>query len=378
MKELALKEFAENIKKGNPAYLARAISLAESSLKADRDFVQKLLNELKQFTSSRKPQKGTDPTTKKERIRAFPSKINLSDTNRDKNLITRTLASEVTTKNPIDAVDPDIETLRIGITGPPGAGKSTFIERFGLSLIAQGHKVAVLAVDPSSPVSGGSILGDKTRMQELSRAKEAFIRPSPSRGAMGGVTRSTQVSIALCEAAGFDRIIVESVGVGQSEYAVADMVDVFVVLTIANAGDDLQGIKRGILEFADLVVVNKADGSKVKESQSAAKMLSQAFSILFASDESAPSVIPLSSISDFGWHEFFDAIKTFVDRQLLGSAFQKRRQNQLVSWFEAELRANYEVWLTAHSAEISLLSEKIRSGELDPLSAGQKLRISQK
>ena len=159
-------------------------------------------------------------------------------------------------------------SIRIGITGVPGVGKSTFIEAFGLYLISQGKRVAVLAVDPSSPIAGGSILGDKTRMEELSRREEAFIRPSPAEGALGGVAQKTRESMLLCEAAGYDVILVETVGVGQSEYQVAGMVDFFMVLMLPGGGDELQGIKKGILELADALVINKADG----ESENLAKL----------------------------------------------------------------------------------------------------------
>ena len=151
-------------------------------------------------------------------------------------------------------------SIRIGISGIPGVGKSTFIEALGLLLIEQGHKVCVLAVDPSSPRTGGSILGDKTRMEELSRNQSAFIRPSPSSGTLGGVARRTRESVLVCEAAGFDVVLVETVGVGQSETAVADLVDMFILLIVPGGGDELQGIKKGIVELADLIVVNKADG----------------------------------------------------------------------------------------------------------------------
>jgi len=151
--------------------------------------------------------------------------------------------------------------IRVGVSGTPGVGKSTFIEAFGLHLVAEGHKVAVLAVDPSSPISGGSILGDKTRMEELSRSSHAFIRPSPSQGELGGVARRTREAMLLCEAAGYDVVIVETVGVGQSEIEVADMVDSFLLLLAPGGGDTLQGVKRGVLEISDLVVINKADGA---------------------------------------------------------------------------------------------------------------------
>ena len=159
------------------------------------------------------------------------------------------------------------KSLRVGITGVPGVGKSTFIESFGLFLINKGFKVAVLAIDPSSPISGGSILGDKTRMEQLSQNENAFIRPSPSLGFLGGVAQKTRETILLCEAADFDYVLVETVGVGQSEYEVADMVDFFMVLMLPNAGDELQGIKKGILELADCVVINKADGDILPQAE---------------------------------------------------------------------------------------------------------------
>ena len=162
------------------------------------------------------------------------------------------------------------KAIRLGISGVPGVGKSTFIEAFGLYLIAQGHKVAVLAVDPTSPVTGGSILGDKTRMEQLSRAPEAFIRPSPTGGTLGGVARRTREAMLLCEAAGFDVVIVETVGVGQSETAVNDLVDMFLLLLLPGGGDELQGIKKGIVEIADLICINKADSDLAEEANRAA------------------------------------------------------------------------------------------------------------
>ena len=171
-------------------------------------------------------------------------------------------------------------SVRLGISGVPGVGKSTFIEAFGLQLIAQGHKVAVLAVDPSSKRSGGSILGDKTRMEQLSRAPEAFIRPSPTGGTLGGVARRTREAMLLCEAAGFDVVLVETVGVGQSETAVADMVDVFLLLLLPGGGDELQGIKKGIIELADVVVVNKSDGDLRKTASVTAVQYAEALHLL--------------------------------------------------------------------------------------------------
>ncbi|MBI5163680.1 MAG: methylmalonyl Co-A mutase-associated GTPase MeaB, partial [Magnetospirillum sp.] len=172
--------------------------------------------------------------------------------------------------------------VRVGITGVPGAGKSTFIEAFGLAAIAAGHRLAVLAVDPSSPRSGGSILGDKTRMEELSRDPRAFIRPSPSGGTLGGVARRTREAMLVCEAAGFDVVIVETVGVGQSETAVADMVDMFLLLLVPGGGDELQGLKKGIVELADAIVVNKADGDLAAAAGRAARDYANALHLLAA------------------------------------------------------------------------------------------------
>ncbi len=191
-------------------------------------------------------------------------------------------------------------SIRIGISGIPGVGKSTFIESFGLHLISQGKKIAVLAVDPSSPLSGGSILGDKTRMAQLSREENTFIRPSPTAGELGGVAHKTRESVLLCEAAGFDVIIVETVGVGQSEYEVAGMVDFFLVLMQPNTGDELQGIKKGIIELADALVVNKADGDLKVFAEQARGHYQQALSLLSHNDFWQPKVMTCSALSQTG------------------------------------------------------------------------------
>ena len=187
-------------------------------------------------------------------------------------------------------------SIRIGITGVPGVGKSTFIEAFGLHLIEQGKRVAVLAVDPSSPIAGGSILGDKTRMEELSRRDEAFIRPSPSGGRLGGVAQKTRETMLLCEAAGYDVILVETVGVGQSEYQVAGMVDFFMVLMLPGGGDELQGIKKGIMELADALVINKADGDSEKLATMTSRQYTSAMNLLRHSTFWTPRVMTLSLI----------------------------------------------------------------------------------
>ena len=223
---------------------------------------------------------------------------------------------------------------RIGITGVPGVGKSTFIEAFGMRMIEHGHRVAVLAVDPSSSVSKGSILGDKTRMEELSRSSDAFIRPSPAGGSLGGVARKTRESIVVCEAAGFDMVLVETVGVGQSEITVADMVDFFLVLKLAGAGDELQGIKRGILELADLIAINKADGDNLAAARRARAEFEGALHILRpgAEDQWTPKVVTSSAVTGAGLDEIHDII--VEHRRLMESSgrLEATRRGQALHW----------------------------------------------
>src|SRR5258707_4195755 len=209
--------------------------------------------------------------------------------------------------------------MHVGITGVPGVGKSTAIEALGMYLIERGHRVAVLAVDPSSTRTGGSILGDKTRMARLAMHPDAYIRPSPTSGTLGGVARTTRETIVLLEAAGFDVILIETVGVGQSEVAVANMVDTFVLLTLARSGDQLQGIKKGVLELADIVVVNKADGEHLKEARSAARELSSVIR-LFHPRETLwrPPVLTMSAVEGTGLTEMWDTVERH--RQVLTDA----------------------------------------------------------
>src|SRR5690554_5541424 len=190
------------------------------------------------------------------------------------------------------------KSIRVGISGVPGVGKSTFIESFGLYLLSQGKKLAVLAVDPSSPIAGGSILGDKTRMEYLSREENAFIRPSPSEGALGGVALKTRETMLLCEAAGYDVILVETVGVGQSEYEVASMVDFFLVLMLPNAGDELQGIKKGIMELADALVINKADGESMNYAEQTRRHYQNALHLLRHTSFWTPQVLTCSALKN--------------------------------------------------------------------------------
>ena len=231
------------------------------------------------------------------------------------------------------------DSIRIGITGVPGVGKSTFIERFGKQLTSLDHKVAVLAVDPTSSRTGGSILGDKTRMQELSRDKNAFIRPSPTSGTLGGVTRVTRETIVLCEAAGFDVILVETVGVGQSEIMVSQMVDFFLALMLPGAGDELQGIKKGILEIADMIAVNKADGEMKNAANRAVMEYQHALDILNPKSANwKPRSLSCSAFTGDGLAAIWETICDY--KRLLKDAgeWQEKRKNQQVEWMWAIIR----------------------------------------
>jgi LAO/AO transport system kinase len=233
------------------------------------------------------------------------------------------------------------KSFRLGISGVPGVGKSTFIEALGLHLIAQGHRVAVLAIDPSSSVSGGSILGDKTRMEHLSVHPQAYIRPSPSSGTLGGVAAKTRESMLVCEAAGYDIVIVETVGVGQSEIAVAGMTDMFVLLQLPNAGDDLQAIKKGVMELADLVVINKADLDADAATRAQAQVTS-ALRILgqhghpdHAHHDKAqwhPEVLQLSALKGQGLENFWTTVQRFRQLQQDGGRLDARRRHQALDW----------------------------------------------
>jgi LAO/AO transport system kinase len=223
-------------------------------------------------------------------------------------------------------------SLRIGITGVPGVGKSTFIEAFGLHLIEQGKRVAVLAVDPSSPIAGGSILGDKTRMEELSRADQAFIRPSPSVGALGGVAQKTRETMLLCEAAGYDVILVETVGVGQSEYQVAGMVDFFMVLMLPGGGDELQGIKKGILELADALVINKADGESENLANLSKQQYAGAMSLLRNMSFWIPQVMTCSALKLHNIDTVWEMILDYFSQAQENGSFEGKRAQQNRDW----------------------------------------------
>jgi len=241
--------------------------------------------------------------------------------------------------------------LRLGVSGVPGAGKSTFIEALGLYLIERGHRVAVLAIDPSSSLSGGSILGDKTRMERLSMQEAAYIRPSPSSGTLGGVAEKTREAMLVCEAAGFDKVIVETVGVGQSETTVAGMTDLFVLLQLPNAGDDLQAIKRGVMELADVVVVNKAD-LDVDAATRAGAMITGALRsfALHGRGTQPPPVLQVSALKGEGIGEFWTAIERIVGDRRAHGAFDERRHQQALAWMWDTVRAGLLGDFHAHPA----------------------------
>ncbi len=273
---LDVDALAEGIRSGNRATLARAITLVESRKAEHRKIARELIQELLPRTG---------------------------------------------------------QALRVGITGVPGVGKSTTIDTLGSNLTAAGHKVAVLAVDPSSTRTGGSILGDKTRMAQLAVDKDAFIRPSPSAGTLGGVAAKTRETMLLCEAAGFDIILVETVGIGQSETTVADMVDFFLVLMLPGAGDELQGIKKGVLEIADMIAVNKADGDGATRARSAASDYRAALHILAPKSPTwTPPVITISGLANEGLDALWEQVELHRTRMTASGEWQSRRADQQVSW----------------------------------------------
>jgi LAO/AO transport system kinase len=313
-KRLTLKEYKNGILNKDKSILSQAITLVESSLESDFILASDLVQELLPFTGN---------------------------------------------------------SIRIGITGVPGVGKSTFIEAFGQLLLKQDKSVAVLAVDPSSQKTKGSILGDKTRMENLSSDKRAFIRPSPTGSALGGVSSKTREAMLLCEAAGFDVILIETVGVGQSETAVKGMIDFFLLLMLAGAGDELQGIKKGIMEMADILVIHKADGenlSQVKKSQSVYKNALH----LFPQDEkkwSAP-VVTASSLSGNGLSEIWQTIEKYFQQMEESEYLEKNRADQRLKWLEENLQLLISRYLLGNQEVQNLLAKnkkKVANGELSPL-----------
>jgi LAO/AO transport system kinase len=268
-------------------------------------------------------------------------------------------------------------SIRIGITGVPGAGKSTFIESFGTMLTASGHQVAVLAIDPSSTRSGGSILGDKTRMEKLAVNEKAFIRPSPSSGTLGGVARKTRETMLACEAAGFDVVIIETVGVGQSETTVASMVDFFLVLMIAGAGDELQGIKKGILEVADAIVINKADGDNVLRTQIAQKEYQAALHLLMpGSSNWAPPVLTCSALDMTGVDKVWETIIDHRTTLTANLELAEKRKKQALDWMSFLLDEGLRGWFYNNpqvKTMLPLLKKDVEQENISPTAAAGTL-----
>lgn len=266
---------------------------------------------------------------------------------------------------------------RVGITGVPGVGKSTTIESLGMNLIDDGHRVAVLAVDPSSTRTGGSILGDKTRMARLAQHPDAYIRPSPTSGTLGGVAKATRETVVLLEAAGFDVILIETVGVGQSEVAVSNMVDTFLLLTLARSGDQLQGIKKGVLELADVVVVNKADGDHLPEARKAARELSSAIRLIYQHETLwRPPVLTMSAMEGSGLTELWETVEKH--RKVLTEAgqFEARRRSQQVDWTWQLVRDTVLERVLSNPNVRKMRADverQVKAGELTPTLAAQQI-----
>ena len=280
---------------------------------------------------------------------------------------------------------PDRQALRIGLSGTPGVGKSTFIESFGLMLTGKGLRVAVLAVDPSSARSGGSILGDKTRMEQLSRDPNAFIRPSPSQTHLGGVARRTREAVELCEAAGFDVVLIETVGVGQSETVVAEMSDIFVLLLAPAGGDELQGVKRGIMEIADLILVNKADGELKAAANRTCADYAGALRLLRrrkGDPEGFPKATTISATEGDGLDAAWAEMQVLAGGRQQNGAWQDRRAAQARHWFEAELRQGLIDWIMGRSdlnARMKTLSAEVAEGRISAsVAAAEVLKLAKK
>ena len=337
-KSLGVEDFVKEILAGNRTVLSKAITLVESSLPAHQEKAQEIIAECLRRTTN------------------IP----------DSNTLTHT-----------DFIQYPASSIRIGITGIPGVGKSTFIEALGTTLTEKGHKLAVLAIDPSSTRTKGSILGDKTRMESLAIDPNAFIRPSPSAGSLGGVARKTRETILLCEAAGFDIIFVETVGVGQSETAVHGMVDFFLLLMLAGAGDELQGIKRGIIEMADAILINKADGDNIQKARLAKAEYTNALHLFPPSGSGwYPVVETCSANTHEGISQAWEIIAGYHEFTLQNGYFLKRRMQQnlqvLYDSIEESLKANF-----AARKDISLLLKRMESdimiGKLNPYAAAKDL-----
>ena len=342
-------ELIEGILRGNRTLLSKAITLVESALPGHQEQAQEVIAACLRETRKQLPMTNDQP----ERSGARRSQLPMTN-------------NEVRNSS-----------IRVGITGVPGVGKSTFIEALGTTLTARGHKLAVLAIDPSSSRSKGSILGDKTRMETLAVDPNAFIRPSPAAGSLGGVARKTRETILLCEAAGFDVIFIETVGVGQSETTVHSMVDFFLLLMLAGAGDELQGIKRGIIEMADAIVINKADGDNIQKAKVARVEYTNALHLFPPPDSGWIPVVDICSArSKLGIDHVWEIIMEHREATILSGYFQKRRMEQsqqvLIETIEEGLRSHF-----FSRKEISHLQEKLEgeilTGHVNPYKAAQEL-----
>lgn len=319
-RELGVDDYVDGVLSGNRPIIARAITLVESSADRHRDMAQEMLTRLLPYASA---------------------------------------------------------TMRVGVTGVPGAGKSSLIETLGVRLCDRGHRVAVLAVDPSSSVTGGSILGDKTRMELLSRTKNAYIRPSPSGGVLGGVTRKSRETMIVCEAAGFDVIIVETVGVGQSEITVRSMVDMFLLVQIAGAGDELQGIKKGVMELSDLIVVNKADGDNRLRAEAARADYEQILHFLQPSTKGWQTpALACSAVTGDGIDVLWDTIERFKKTTLDSGLFMRRRHRQNIDWVHTMVIEHLKRDFYDNPSvrmNIPEIEHQVINGVLSPTHAAQRL-----
>lgn len=279
----------------------------------------------------------------------------------------------------LDLLGSGRQALRIGLSGTPGVGKSTFIESFGMMLVGLGHRVAVLAVDPSSARSGGSILGDKTRMERLSREPAAFIRPSPSQAQLGGVARRTREAVSLCEAAGFDVVLIETVGVGQSETLVAEMTDLFILLMAPAGGDELQGVKRGIMEMADIILVNKADGDLKPAALRTMADYAGALRLLRRrpqDPEGFPKAVAVSALAEEGLKSAWEDMQRLAEWRREHGHFERRRAEQARHWFETEVREGLLARLVsdpAIRARMQALGSAVAGGQTAPAVAAAEM-----
>lgn len=267
------------------------------------------------------------------------------------------------------------DSLRVGVSGVPGVGKSTFIEKIGLQAIDHGQSVAVLAVDPSSSISGGSILGDKTRMSQLSRSQHSFIRPSPASGFLGGIGRKTREAMVILEAAGYDLVFIETVGVGQSETSVRGIVDVFLLLSLPNAGDELQGIKRGITEIADIFVINKVDDEESKEARATSNSFKAALSLLSMRPHGIKAeVLACSALKNVGVDHVFNLICDYAEKMRSSGYLQEQREAQYLVWFEEQIQERLiETFHLTKAVQYSskIQKELIASGKTDPFGSAE-------